>query len=471
MMKSKQLKSTSSKTLNSAKLKYLSLLKQKLIYIKNNKLEFYTPHKKQIEFHQYGKNTKERIFMAGNRCGKTYCGSMEMAIHLTGLYPKNWKGKVFNSPVNAWAASVSIEATRDILQDSYLGNNDVSGCIPKNTIHHITYRRGVSGAIDTIYIKHSSGGISSLGFKSYDQGREKFQGTSKDLIHLDEEPDIGIYEECLLRTLDTGGLIMLTMTPLKGLSDICQHFMQDINNKNKKIIQASWDDTNHLSDNEKNLLRKSLRPHEIEAREKGIPSLGSGKIYPIKEEDLKVDPFKIPDNFKLCFGMDFGWSNPTAIVWAAIDPSTGVVYIYDSYSVTEKSPAEHSIIIKEKGAKIPGVCDPAGSMSLQNNGLNLIDLYANAGIYLTKADNSVEAGIMHCYELMKEGKVKVFSNLEPWWQEFRLYRRNEKGQIVKKDDHLMDATRYLIVSGISMSKSNNSDSFLIKNRSKNWIDC
>jgi phage terminase large subunit-like protein len=408
--------------------------------------------------------------MAGNRCGKTYCGSMEMAMHLTGVYPKAWKGKVFNTPIDAWAASVSIEATRDILQSSYLGDDDIAGCIPKNCIEHITYRRGVSGAIDTIYIKHISGGISTLGFKSYDQGREKFQGTSKDLIHLDEEPDIGIYEECLLRTLDTGGLIMLTMTPLKGLSEICQHFMQDTENKNKQIVQASWDDTNHLSKNEKALLRKSLRPHEIEAREKGIPSLGSGKIYPIKESEIMVDPFTIPDNYKKCFGMDFGWSNPTAVVWGAIDPETDILYIYDSYAVSEQSPAEHSISIKQRGEFIPGVCDPAGSMSLQNSGISLIDLYAKAGIYLTKADNSVEAGIMHVYELMKEGKIKVFSSLEPFWREFRLYRRNEKGTIVKKDDHLMDAFRYLVVSGLVLAKSKNADKLPILRRANNWVE-
>lgn len=469
-MKSKQLNTKSNNTLASIKLNYLKLLQQKLLYIKNNKLEFYKPHKKQVEFHKLGKKVKERIFMAGNRCGKTYCGSMEMAMHLTGIYPANWQGKTFNKPINAWAASVSIEATRDILQASYLGTNDVAGCIPKNYIHHITYRRGISGAIDTVYVKHKSGGISALGFKSYDQGREKFQGTSKDLIHLDEEPDIGIYEECLLRTLDTGGLIMLTMTPLKGLSDICQHFMQDLYNENKKIIQASWDDANHLSQNEKNLLRKSLRPHEIEAREKGIPSLGSGKIYPIKEQDILVKPFAIPNNYKRCFGMDFGWSNPTAIVWGAIDPQTDILYIYDCYAVSEKSPAEHSIEIKAKGEYIPGVCDPAGGMSLQNNGISLIDLYAKAGIYLTKADNSVEPGIMHLYELFNEGKVKIFSNLEPWLREFRLYRRNEKGLIVKKDDHLMDATRYLVVSGLNLARSYDSTKLKTNfQRSNNWV--
>lgn len=260
MMKSKQSKNKSASIhLSKIKLKYLRLLKEKLLYILNHKLEFYSPHKKQQEFHKLGKKVKERIFMAGNRCGKTYCGSMEMAMHLTGRYPKNWKGKVFSLPIKAWAASVTLEATRDILQTSYLGDADSGGCIPKEDIIHITNRRGISGAIDTVYIRHSSGGISTLGFKSYDQGREKFQGTSKDLIHLDEEPDIGIYEECLLRTLDTEGMILLTMTPLKGLSDICQHFMSDLENPNKKIVQATWDDTNHLSKKEKRFVEKIFK--------------------------------------------------------------------------------------------------------------------------------------------------------------------------------------------------------------------
>lgn len=470
-MKSNQSKIKSKNIrLNTVKLKYLKLLRQKLLYIKNHKLEFYNPHKKQKEFHKIGKTVKERIFMAGNRCGKTYCGSMEMAMHLTGIYPKNWRGKVFTTPIKAWTASVSIEATRDILQSSYLGDKDSAGCIPKENIVHISYRRGVSGAIDTVYIRHSSGGISELGFKSYDQGREKFQGTSKDIIHLDEEPDIGIYEECLLRTLDTSGLIILTMTPLKGLSDICQHFMNDLENPNKKIVQATWDDTNHLSKKEKDLLRQSLRPHEIEAREKGIPSIGTGKIYPIKEEDILTEPFAIPDTFKRCFGMDFGWTNPTAVVWGAIDPESGILYIYDCYAASQLSPAEHAEAIKLRGEYIAGVCDPAGGLSLQNNGISLIDLYAKSGIHLTKADNSVEAGIMYVYELFKQGKVKVFSNLEPWLREFRLYRRNEKGLIVKRDDHLMDATRYMLVSGQVLARTKSATNLQIQHRSSSWID-
>ncbi|MCP4355540.1 MAG: hypothetical protein GY793_07895 [Proteobacteria bacterium] len=469
-MKSNQSNNKSKNTaLSKIRQTYLRLLKEKLTYIKDHKLEFYTPHKKQTDFHKIGKTVKERIFMAGNRCGKTYCGSMEMAMHLTGVYPENWKGKVFNTPIKAWAASVTLEATRDILQSSYLGDKDSAGCIPKENIAHTTFRRGVSGAVDTIYINHSSGGVSALGFKSYDQGREKFQGTSKDIIHLDEEPDIGIYEECLLRTLDTEGLIVLTMTPLKGLSDICQHFMNDLNNPNKKIVQATWDDTNHLSEKEKNLLRKSLRPHEIEAREKGIPSIGAGKIYPIKESEIVVDPFAIPETFKHCFGMDFGWTNPTAIVWGAVDPETGVLYIHDCYAASELSPAEHSLAIKQRGEFIPGVCDPAGGVSLQNNGLSLINLYADSGIYLTKADNSVEAGLMFVYELLKQGKVKVFSNLEPWLREFRLYRRNEKGVIAKRDDHLMDATRYMLVSGMQLARTKTAENLKIKHRSSDWV--
>jgi hypothetical protein len=41
---------------------------------------------------------------------------------------------------------------------------------------------------------------------------------------------------------------------------------------------------------------------------------------------------------------------------------------------------------------------------------------------------------------MAEGRLKVFSSLQNWRSEFRIYRRNKNGKLVKSDDHLMDAT-------------------------------
>ncbi|MEC8067296.1 MAG: terminase family protein [Pseudomonadota bacterium] len=425
----------------------MALLKMRLAHLQQ-KYEGYKPHAKQMLFHNLGAQCAERLFLAGNRCGKTYAGAYEMAMHLTGHYPNWWQGKRFLKPVSAWAASNTVESTRDILQTAYLGDasKGILGAIPQHLVNKVTFKRGASGCVDRVYVQHVSGGVSALGFKSYDQGREKFQGTSRHFIHLDEEPEMRLYEECLLRTLDVAGHVILTMTPLKGMTDVCQHFLNDLGQQ-KQVVQASWDDANHLLMDEKNRLRKSLRPHEVEAREKGIPSLGSGKVYPLMESDIVTKRFKVPDHFHKTFAVDFGWSNPTAVVWGVKDPDTGVIYIYDVYTACEKTPQQHAQVMQSKRVTT-GVCDPAGLGANQADGQNLIEQYLRHGIHLTPADNQVEAGVMEVLEAMAEGRLKVMHHLEAWWQEFRLYRRNESGKILKKNDHLMDATRYLLTSGV-----------------------
>lgn len=187
--------------------------------------ELYSKH---LEFFKAGAIHQERAAIAGNRCGKTIMSCFETAVHLTGLYPKWWEGKRFNHAVEWWAAGETSETTRDILQFELLGPLDQlgTGMIPKDRIiGDPTRRRGVADAVDTVRVRHVSGGISSLGFKSYDQGREKFQGTAKHGISLDEEPDSSVYFECLARLMTTGGLMICTFTPLLGMSEIVQLFM------------------------------------------------------------------------------------------------------------------------------------------------------------------------------------------------------------------------------------------------------
>ena len=434
--------------------------------LQNSVLKQYKAHAKQQQFHQ--QHAKERLFLAGNRCGKTFCGAMEIAMHLTGIYPKWWRGKIFKTPIKAWAASVTTESTRDILQRAYLGDsgNGQVGAIPPECVERTVMRRGVSGAVDTVYVKHVSGGVSQLGFKSYDQGREKFQGTSRHVIHLDEEPDLRLYEECLMRTMDCAGLIMLTMTPLKGMSDVCLHFLENPSAE-KYTVQASWDDALHLSEAEKKSLRQTLRPHEIEAREKGIPALGAGRVYPVKEADIAVKRFDIPLHFKRVFGMDFGWTNPTAVVWLAYDEAKDVVYITDVYQASELTPQQHVVNIKARGDWINGVADPAGQGASQADGVSLMQRYADHGLYLTSAENHVDTGLMSVLERMQAGKLKVFDDLALWWKEFRVYRRGENGRVVKRMDHLMDATRYVVMSGLPLARVKPSSSQFLR-RENTW---
>lgn len=187
------------------------------------------------EFLDAGAEFRERCASMGNRCGKTFgLGGYELAAHLCGQYPKDWKGRRFDTPISAWAAGDTYETTRDIIQLTLLGEvthkghrkvMDGRGIIPGETLGDLTWRSGVQGLVDTIAIKHVSGGWSQLGLKSYDQGRKSFQGTGRHVIWLDEEPPGDVYNECLIRTATLNGIALLTFTPLSGLSEVVLSFM------------------------------------------------------------------------------------------------------------------------------------------------------------------------------------------------------------------------------------------------------
>jgi len=165
--------------------------------------ELYAKH---MEFFNAGPTRLARAAIAANRVGKTTLSAYETTLHLTGMYPDWWMGRRFSHPVEWWAASDTGETTRDISQLEFLGRVGEfgTGMIPKDCIvGDPSRRRGVADAVDTVRVRHTSGGISTLAFKSYDQGREKFQGTKKHGISLDEEPPLDVYTECLTRLMAT----------------------------------------------------------------------------------------------------------------------------------------------------------------------------------------------------------------------------------------------------------------------------
>jgi len=174
---------------------------------------------------------RERLLMASNRFGKTQCGAAEMAIHLTGKYPDWWQGKRFDHPINAWAAGVTSESTRDVVQDKLIGppkrrEDWGTGMIPADAMpDDPSMARGMADAIDTVSVKHASGGFSTLQFKSYERGREKWQGTALHVLWLDEEPPMDIYTEGLTRTNETRGIVYMTFTPLQGMSEVVLRFL------------------------------------------------------------------------------------------------------------------------------------------------------------------------------------------------------------------------------------------------------
>lgn len=383
--------------------------------------------------------------MAANRVGKSELGSYMVTAWATGRYPHWWDGKRFKKPVNIQVAGETGKLVRDSMQKKLLGElgHHGTGSIPKECILSVTPKAGIPNAVDTILVKHESGGTSIIQFQSYDQGREAFQATERDVIWDDEEPPLDVYTEQLLRTMTTGGVVLCTFTPLKGVSETVLHLQAQAEEGKAAVISATWDDAPHLGEEEKKELFETLPPHQREARSKGVPSLGSGAIYPVLEQEFVIDPISIPEHWALGYGFDVGWNN-TAACWGALDRDSDVLYIYADYKQGQKEPALHASAIKQRGEWIRGAIDPASAGRSQKDGQQLINLYKGQGLNLIKADNTVEAGIFDVYERLTTGRLKVFSTCTKLLEEYRLYRRDEKGRIVKQNDHIMDALRYLV---------------------------
>jgi hypothetical protein len=209
-----------------------------------------------------------------------------------------------------------------------------------------------------------------------------------------------------------------------------------------------WDDVPHLTEEQKAELWESIPPHERDARAKGIPVLGVGKVYPISEDDVLCEPFEMPQWWPRAFGLDVGW-NKTAAIWGAWDRDSDTVYLYSEYYAGQQPPAVHGSAILTRGDWMAGAVDPASVGANQKDGTRLIDEYRDLGVNVIPADNTVEAGLFACYQRLSTGRLKVFNTLRNWLAEYRIYRRDEKGKVVKENDHLMDAMRYLIMTGMA----------------------
>lgn len=214
-------------------------------------------------------------------------------------------------------------------------------------------------------------------------------------------------------------------------------------NSSKYLVQAGWDDVPHLDSDTKADLLANTPPHLRDARSKGTPSLGSGAIYPIAQSEFIVAPFAIPPHWWKAYGLDVGW-NRTAAPFGAWDRDADVIYIYAEHYRGQAEPSIHADGIKARGSWLTGAIDPAARGRSQKDGENLFAQYEELGLDLVKADNAVESGIFEVWQMLSAGRLKVFSSCTNWLAEHRLYRRDEKGRIVKKTDHIMDATRYLI---------------------------
>lgn len=430
------------------------------------KLDFYAPYPKQRDFHAAGSTFRERLFMAGNRCGKTYCGAAEVAMHLTGIYPDDWTGRRFARPIEAWVASDTATSTRDIMQNELCGppgdtDRQGTGAIPKACVdwnNDCSLARGVTDLYDTVLVKHVSGGKSRLQFKSYDQGRRKFQGTAKDVIWGDEEPPEDVYTEMLARIAprrkgEPSGIALITFTPLQGLSGVVMKFIQE-SSPDRHVTNMTIDEAEHIDPVEREKIVAGYPEHEREARAGGQPLRGSGIIFREPESNIMVTPFEIPMHWPRMWGMDFGTGHPFAAVLGAWDRDADVIYFVHCIRMANKLPIDHAAAMKPFGKGIPAAWPQDGHQRIEFDGklLPLAKIYKAHGVAMRDhhamwpdGSNSTEVGIVEMQERERSGRLKVFSTCQEYFEERRFYHRKD-GLIVKVRDDLMSAARIWVMA-------------------------
>lgn len=393
--------------------------------------------------------------MAGNRCGKTMTAGEEVAIHMTGQYPDWWEGRRFTHPVQVWTGCETNELSRDVIQYELLGEEGShgTGWIPKESLKSVKYRQaGVPDVVDVIKVKHVSGGVSVAKLKTYEQGRKKWQGTSKDIVWLDEEPSWEVFSEAKTRTLDSKGMIILTFTPLSGSTGVVDFLIDKDSPAFMKNV--TWDDCPHLDMDARAELSATYQDWERDTRERGIPMMGSGAVYKIKDEDIKIEPFPIPRHFTQICGIDFGIDHPAAGVWLAWDRDKDIVYVTDCYRKAGQDVLYHSHAIKTRGKWIPCAWPHDGMDRDKGNAKPLYKIFKSHGVKMLRRSarydekiggaQAIEPIVLQIIERMMTGRFKVFSHLSLWFEEKRMYHRKD-GLIVAKKDDIMASTRYAMI--------------------------
>jgi phage terminase large subunit-like protein len=418
-----------------------------------NRLQYYAPYPKQLAFHTAGAKHRERLMCAGNQLGKTLAGGFEAAAHATGHYPDWWQGRRFDAPTIGWACGVSGEVVRDTVQRVLLGRSGAigTGAIPKDAIVEIVTARGIADLVGTIKVAHVSGGTSIIGLKSYLAGREAFQGETLDWVWADEECDSGVYTELLTRTNIGNKPVFMTFTPLLGVSSVVKRFLHD-KSPDRHVTFMTIDDVTHYTTEEKQRIIGSYPKHELEARTKGIPILGSGRIFPVEEERIACEHRDFPAHWPRIGGCDFGWDHPFAAVELVWDRDTDIVYVARCHRLRESTPFELAAALRSWGRDLRWAWPRDGRReTLEGAGIALSEQYRDQGLDMIHehaqfedGSVSVEAGLMAMLDRMRTGKLKVFKEHLDWWEEFRLYHRKD-GKVVKEGDDLLCATRYALM--------------------------
>ena len=430
-------------------------------------------HAKQMAFHRCQK--RNRWVFGGNRSGKTECGAVECLWLLRGIHPYRANRK----NLSGWACTVSSEVQREVCQRKILHY------LNPEWISKITMLKGVSsspdeGVIDTIYIKNVFGGTSRLSFKSYEQGREKFQGASLDFVWFDEEPPKDIYHECLMRVMDKRGDVFGTMTPLKGLTWVYDEiYLNPRNDPEVWTINMEWSDNPFLSKEETERLSRVLSDDNLEARRYGRFMPNSGLVYPEFDSSVHViEPFTLPKEWQSGVSIDPGLRNPLSCHFYYRDYDGNIYVAYEHYE-SGKSVDYHAEkilrIAKDIGwsfrpdGRLLALIDSASTQRTLQSEKSVAELFYERGIAVnTKVNKDLFTGISKVRELFvsRPPRVFVFKNCVNFIREIKGYSWGSGDTPVKRDDHAMDEFRYYVMANLRNEEPTPKPSALMRHKER-----
>ncbi len=437
--------------------KILKIEKEMKIRSNTSKLYNYNKnkvHKKQIKFHKCKK--RNRWVFGGNRSGKTECGAVEVVYLACGKHPYKE-----NKVTEGWVVSLSRQVQRDVAQRKILEY------LPASYIEKIVMVSGdkssaEDGIIDFILVRSDVGGTSRIGFKSCDQGREKFQGASLNYVWFDEEPPFDIYLECKMRVLDKCGEIFGTMTPLKGLTWVYNTiYLNDRADEEVWCETMEWADNPFLSKKEIESMTKSLPADEIESRRYGKFMQNGGMVYSEFDENIHViEPFTLPKQWQDMISIDPGLHNPLSAHFYAVDYD-GNVYVVAEHYEAGKTVEHHAQKIREIAKKLDwytdgkgylrALIDSAANQRTLASEKNVVELfYENQILVNPKVNKDLFAGISVVKSYLKtadgRSRLFIFKNCVNLIREIKNYWWGDNDVPIKKDDHSLDELRYYLMT-------------------------
>ena len=412
-------------------------------------------HEKQLAFHKCQK--RNRWVFGGNRSGKTECGAVECVYIARGIHPYRENRK----DACGWVVSLSTQVQRDVAQKKILHY------LRRDWIDDIVMLSGrkdapESGVIDFIRVKNVFGGISVIGFKSCDQGREKFQGASLDFVWFDEEPPQDIYLECRMRVLDRRGDIFATMTPLKGLTFVHREIFCNPTGDSEIWYEfMEWADNPYLDEREIDALERTMDEQTKQARRYGKFAVSEGLVYPEFDESIHViEPFSVPKEWQDNISIDPGLNNPLSAHWYAVDFDDNVYVVYEHYEAG-KDVDYHASKIKEicdrlawkrdSRGRINALIDSAAKQRTLASVKSVAELFYERGILVSPdVEKDLFSGIarVKSYLNQKNGlpNIYIFNTCVRLIGELKGYYWGSGDTPRKADDHALDEMRYYLMS-------------------------